>query len=252
MYLKLSAVLLLLASAHAYAWDCSIPANRHLNVAGNECYVPVQPKTHPIAPPTTVLLQPSQTQGQGQTQSQTSQGGAGGSAAQHQGQTDVSNSSSKSGAYSNSAGGTATASGGQGGASNSGGNSYTSDESIPHQTPPAFAGSVQPTASCKNARNGGASAPVAGVSFGWSTSDDECDLRETAREFFEMGQPAIGVALLCQSKAAKRLPSCTYAGPVVQLSVAPVAPAIAPPVDAVTHDELRQVERRILQRTTSK
>lgn len=192
-----------------------------------------------------VLLQPHQSQGQGQTQSQNAKGGTA-----VQGQSDVSSSLSKSAASSNSAGGTASASGGQGGASNSGGNNYTSSDSIPRQTPPAFAGSVEPTASCKNARNAGASSPVAGISFGISTTDDECDLRETARLFFEMGQPALGVELLCKSKAANRLSSCAYAAPAVATTAG--FDTRHEPVDAVTHSELQEVEKRMLQRGVGK
>lgn len=75
-------------------------------------------------------------------------------------------------------------------------------------TPPAFAGTVQPTASCKNAINGGASAPVAGLSFGFGRADEECDRREIAREFYEMGQEATAIAILCKSKLAKDIPNC--------------------------------------------
>lgn len=80
-----------------------------------------------------------------------------------------------------------------------------SSVSVPRQTPPAFAGDVQPTTSCANARNGGASSPIAGLSVGFSTKDKECDLRETARLFWEMGQRETAVLLLCQSESAKKL-----------------------------------------------
>lgn len=118
-----------------------------------------------------------------------------------------------------------SASGGVSKADASGGNasgqsaSYYS--SAPRQTPPAFAGTVQPTASCRGALNGGASSPIAAISFGVSRDDKECDLREVAREFFEMGRPDLGVALLCQSEAAQRLASCApaddYQGEGVQI-----------------------------------
>lgn len=73
------------------------------------------------------------------------------------------------------------------------------------QTPPAFAGNVQPTASCRGAINGGASAPVAGISFGFSKKDDECDAREAAREFYEMGRPDLAIMVLCKTKVGKSL-----------------------------------------------
>lgn len=73
------------------------------------------------------------------------------------------------------------------------------------QTPPAFAGTVQPTASCRGAINGGASAPVAGISFGFSKKDDECDAREAAREFYEMGRPDLAIMVLCKTKVGRAL-----------------------------------------------
>jgi hypothetical protein len=229
---KFYLVALLILSPMAHAWDCSNPVNWTLDVAGNECY----------RPPTTTL---QQTQGQGQTQGQSQNANSQARAAS------ASNSLSSSisrGGNATATGGTtvSNAQGGQGGNSSSGGNSYDSNESTPRQTPPAFAGNVEPTASCKNARNGGASAPIAGLSFGWSTSDDECDLRETARMFYQLGQTQLAVALLCQSKAAKRLPACAYMVP------APIPVAAVAPVDAVTHAELQDVIRRLFQRTTSK
>lgn len=123
-----------------------------------------------------------------------------------------SNSNSKSNATGGDAfatGGNSAAGGGDANATN-GNNTVGVDSTYTQvrQTPPAFAGTVQPTASCKNAINGGASAPVAGVSFGFGRSDDECDLRETAREFYEMGEHDLAVTLLCTSKAAKRLAQC--------------------------------------------
>lgn len=207
---------------------------------GSYDHKPKAPHGDVLQPPPSMTQNTSQSQAQGQ----------------HQGQSDVSHSQSASDSHSDSTGGSnslgaissdshaSTTS--QGGSSDSGGNSYSSYESIPRQTPPAMAGFVQPTSSCKNARNGGASAPVAGLSFGWSTSDNECDLRETAREFWEMGQPQTAVTLLCQSNAAKRIPSCAYVAPVAVVPVAAVAP------DAVTHAELLEVERRIIQRSTAK
>lgn len=117
-------------------------------------------------------------------------------------------------------GGTASAQGGTadstafGGASTAAGGDASGQQvtfqgdSIPRQTPPAFAGTVQPTASCKGAINAGASTAVAGISFGKDRTDDECDLRETARMFYEMQERELAVELLCKSKAAQRLAQC--------------------------------------------
>lgn len=137
-------------------------------------------------------------------------------------------STSASNATSNATGGDASsqsvAMGGTGGASTSnasggdGGNVAYNANQV-RQTPPAFAGTVQPTASCKNAINGGASAPIAGISFGVGKTDKECDLRETARMFYELGERTLAVELLCTSDAAKRLQAC--------------APTVAPPAPVV-------------------
>lgn len=144
-------------------------------------------------------------------------GGAGGAASggtANVGAVDSTATGGASKATGGTAGAVASASG-NGGLSSSdanGGNASGQNTSYvstaPRQTPPAFAGTVQPTASCRGAVNGGASSPIAAISFGVSRKDDECDLRETAREFYEMGERELAIELLCQSDAAKRLEQC--------------------------------------------
>lgn len=146
---------------------------------------------------------------------------------------------SASNSASNATGGNAT--GGAGGLASAGASangqnstSIASSYQEVRQTPPAFAGNVQPTASCKNAINGGASAPIAGLSFGFGKGDPECDKRETAREFHEMGRPDLAIALLCSTKAAAGLPGCQPPSPV----------ASAPEGRTYTREEVSEIVRK--------
>lgn len=178
---------------------------------------PSKPVTPPVHTPTVPKPTPVATASSNQTQSQN----------QLQQQAQVANSSSKSRSSSKS---NSTATGGSVGAISNRVGSSSSSSSVgattstsaggdasgqsvnesstyieKRQTPPAFAGNVQPTASCRGAINGGASAPVAGISFGFSKKDDECDAREAAREFYEMGRPDLAIMVLCKTKVGKSL-----------------------------------------------
>lgn len=176
---------------------------------------PSKPTPPPVHTPTVPKPTPTQTQSQSQTQHQ----------AQLQQQVAASKSSASVGNVSATGGSSNSRSVATGGKSQStsaaitgpstssavGGDasgqsvSESSVYSVPRQTPPAFAGTVQPTASCRGAINGGASAPVAGISFGFSKKDDECDAREAAREFYEMGRPDLAIMVLCKTKVGKSL-----------------------------------------------
>lgn len=139
-----------------------------------------------------------QQQQQAQNQSQLAQGGRGGNG------------------YSASSSGSKSASEASSGSDNAGnvqGTQVSDDYHEVRQTPPAVAGTVQPTASCKNAVNGGASSPVFGAAFGIGTKDEECDRRELARSFYEMGERDTAIKLLCMSKLARNLDTC---GPTKQ------------------------------------
>ena len=134
-----------------------------------------------------------------------------------------------------------------GGAASNAGNSQSLSTSYeyPRQTPMAMAGFVQPTIPCATARNAGASSPVVGLAFGFSTDDKECDLREDARLFYAFGQPELAVRLLCKDARKFGLKHCAYAAPVARGPVEarpPVADTTAP-VDPkyVTQAELQRV-----------
>ena len=163
---------------------------------------------------------------QGQTQSAAAQAAATAAAASRAASRAAATGGSST---SNAQGGTGIGYGGNGGQSNAnsqqtvttavGGDSY----SAPRQAPPAYAPSVQPTASCKNSVNAGASTPFGGVAFGKGTKDTECDLRETARMLAELGDRGDAIALVCQSDAAKHLKQC---------GAPPAAPSPVPPAPA--------------------
>jgi hypothetical protein len=52
--------------------------------------------------------------------------------------------------------------------------------------------------------SGGASAPFGGISFGGSTLDKQCDMRETARAFALLGSRYAAAKILCNTDAAKK------------------------------------------------
>lgn len=192
-YLVSAAVLAALSVSHAMACTCGPGTIQK----GNVCI----PKPAP----------PAQSQGQSQTQGQgqTATGGTGGQGG-------------------NGYGGSATASSSAETQSSSGVTDNTSSYyNNPRQTPMAMAGFVQPTSSCKNAINGGASSPLAALSFGVGKRDDECDAREAAREMYEIGRADLAVEILCKTRAAQGIPDCKPKDPVV---------VIAP----VSDDELKQ------------
>lgn len=70
-------VTMALFSLSAHAWDCSNPANTHLNVPGNECYVAPPQSPNPSGPTSSAgaTAAATQTQGQTQGQGQTATGG---------------------------------------------------------------------------------------------------------------------------------------------------------------------------------
>lgn len=186
------------------------------------------------------------------SQSQTAQGGSGlgvgvglggsGGAALAAGGT-----ASSTASGGNATGGNATGGNASGGSASNAGNaqSLSTSYSYPRQTPMAMAGFVQPTIPCATARNAGASSPVVGLAFGFSTDDKECDLREDARLFYAFGQPELAVRLLCQDAAKFGLQGCHYAAPVARQHVierAPVSKAPSQPDPRyVTQAELLRI-----------
>lgn len=191
------------------------------------------------------------------SQSQTAQGGSGlgvgvglggsGGAALAAGGTASSTASGGNATGGNATGGNATGGNASGGSASNAGNaqSLSTSYSYPRQTPMAMAGFVQPTIPCATARNAGASSPVLGLAFGFSTDDKECDLREDARLFYAFGQPVLAVRLLCQDAAKFGLQGCHYAAPAPRQRVierAPISKAPSQPDPRyVTQAELLRV-----------
>jgi hypothetical protein len=98
-----------------------------------------------------------------------------------------------------------------GGAGGNGGNasngpqsqSSTYNENIPRQTAMAYAPDVFSTANCFKGFSGGASSPVAGISFGAGKIDGDCNLLRIAHEFIVNGNVRAAAKLMCATKAAK-------------------------------------------------
>lgn len=260
-WVKLAFIALSLAMlAPAYAWDCSYWSQS--SDPNAECYKP------PAAPGgSTSTSKAHQSQHQRQTQRQRqSQVAKGGNASAVTGPATATVGNVAGGSVGPVAGGAGGAGGmATGGAvgdttanaSNQGnatsdasnqGNSQTTQyqgDSYPRQTPMAVAGFVQPTSTCTAARNGGASSPVAGISFGVSTKDEECDLRETARMFHEMGQAKLAVELLCKSKAAQRLKECGYVDPPPVMMVQPQTNVPKPEIKSEQYATKEELKRAV-------
>lgn len=169
-------ILLAFLTSPAYAWDCTKWIS---TVPGTECYKPPAPASDSNS----------------------------NSAAQ-------ANSKSVSAASAQSSSSSTAATSSVADASNAGvTTTYSERVDNPRQTPFAYAPSVQPTSSCLQAVNAGASSPVVALSFGTSHKDKQCDLRETARLMYEMGQERTAMTLLCKSDAAKVLAVCEYDPP---------------------------------------
>ena len=237
----------------AYAWDCTYWSQSTDPTA--ECYKAPQAAGTTSKARASANQRQRQNQQQRQRQSQVAKGGNATAAGGAGGTATVG--SVAGGSVGDVAGGAGGMGGSTGPISNDStsaasnqGNSQSTQfqgDSYPRQTPAALAGFVQPTSTCTAARNGGASSPVAGISFGVSTKDEECDLRETARMFFEMGQAKLGVELLCKSKAAGRLHECGYVDPPEVKIVAPPPTAVAPPAsEFVTKEEFNRFVRQAL------
>jgi hypothetical protein len=72
------------------------------------------------------------------------------------------------------------------------------------QVASAYAPSIQPTTVCATARSGGVSTAVLGFSGGRSGVDLECEARETARLFAEIGFRQSAILIACATVAAQR------------------------------------------------
>jgi hypothetical protein len=93
-----------------------------------------------------------------------------------------------------------------GSSSNSGGNKtvVNANQYEPHQAPAVSAPMAYPSAPCRVSGSAGASWLTGGVSLGTSKMDNECDKRETARSFKELGLGVEACQILMTTKAAKK------------------------------------------------
>lgn len=80
-------------------------------------------------------------------------------------------------------------------------------------TPNAIAPNIYPSANCHGSSSAGGGIPGFGISIGTSWQDEDCQHRETARSFFQMGMKADAVAVLCASPFAKDAPACVALAP---------------------------------------
>ena len=72
------------------------------------------------------------------------------------------------------------------------------------QTPSAFSGGTNTTAQCHYSVGAGASAPVAGLSFGFGRKDRDCERLVLAQYLRDIGQQAASERVLCQITELKR------------------------------------------------
>lgn len=254
-YLIAVAIIATMAGTAAQACDCTISKNW----SNPAC----KGKT-PKGIPTSVLLQPSATstsgagasststgtQGQGQTQTNgnntdtsTAAGGAGGSSAAR----------AQGGSATGGAGGSAAASANtDGNASASTAGNITSEVSnyaaARNPVATALAGFQVTTASCRFAEGVGIQTMPAGTSVGLTFKDHDCIRAELAQMLYSRGARAAGDKLMCEIREVK---DALGADCLVTISLVVEAP-VAAPVDAVTHQELLEAEKRIVTRTLSK
>lgn len=250
------AILCLIFSSGAFAWNCSDPLASRVDVGttkpsgapGNgdgqyflgtgsegvkgDYYVCQVPKT-PITTPT------QQNQNQSQTSNNTNTNTSKSSSTSTSSSKSDSNSSSKS-AVTNS--GNSSATGGNASASNnSSGNvsTYSSNEvyNEARQNPGAFAPTAAFTTSpCSKGFSGGGSTPSISATLGIVLTDKGCDSRQTALNFYAIGNPTAAARVLCSTSASKRahlsLSDCLLLLPPVV--IAPPAPVVSQPAPTPT------------------
>jgi hypothetical protein len=277
-------------------WSCPSGQIRQQAPAGTPTTAPYYDVVEGIAficvpvnpPPSTSTTSPTQSQQQNQTQSSNSTSNSNSTA------NSASNSSSTSKATGGSAnstasGGSATATGGSSGVKNAGnsaltnsgnssntnsnsasnnstGNTSTYDSNSTsnytevRQNPGAFAPIAAFTTSpCSKGYSAGGSSPTIAATLGIVTTDKGCDSRQTALNFYAIGNPAAAAQVLCSTDAAKRahltlkeclalLPPVVVAPPAIPLApaapqviVVPVPAAVPPPAVPVVN--LHQVTR---------
>ena len=72
------------------------------------------------------------------------------------------------------------------------------------QTAMAYAPAIAPTVVCATGKSGGVSTSVFGITGGASGIDIECETRETARLFAEIGYKETAALVACTTVAAQR------------------------------------------------
>lgn len=213
--------LFLLSCTPAFAWHCNagshwVQKSGQTNVEVGSCV--------PDAPPPTST--PGSTSSS--TANSSSVSNSNSSATSKSSSSSNANQSQKQNQSQVAQGGNATATnGGQQNAQN-----LTVDNKQVRQAPAAFAPDAYPSAPCRVSGSVGASAPIGGISLGGSKLDSECDKRETARAFANIGQYQAALEILCTAKSAKVVKNCAnLPAPVLKSDPAPVPQA---PFDPVT------------------
>jgi hypothetical protein len=225
----------------ANAWDCSNPVNRTLNVPGNECYVAPSDPTPQRTPGRPINRQEQsneQTQGQGQTANGgIGNGGTGGAGGSGYG-------------GSGGQGGNAYAAGGISGAStatnagNSQSTSYASTLNVPRQAVDGYSTGTNSTASCVRDQHAGIGAVIGGLSFGRGKRDSDCARQALATQLWARGEVNAGNLIYCQITEVKAALGADCIALVNERTYAPE--------NAVTQDQLRETERRIVGKMVQK
>lgn len=231
----------------AFAWDCSVPANRTLNVPGNECYVPPvaipKPIHHiPIRPTVT-----NNTTSQGQGQSQTADGGTGGvGGAGGTGGVANANSEQHQGQHQNQ-----TAESNNAGNSQSTTYSPSSTYNEVRQAVDGYSSGTNSTAACVRDQHAGVGTIIGGISFGHGKRDSDCAREQLAYVAWARGNDEAAVRIYCSiGEVRKALGSDCEELMARPKTIAPAAQA--PVVNYVTQEELRSVEDRIVGKLVSK
>lgn len=103
------------------------------------------------------------------------------------------------------AGGIGQGGNGAGGSASSTGQSVHFDQI--RQSPSVFMSAPAPTGPCQASR-GGFFSFIGGAGLAYSSTLDECEIREESRIAAGIGQPEMAKAILCMAKYASRLEEC--------------------------------------------
>lgn len=241
----LFAVMFVMVTSAAHAWDCNDAANRSLNVPGNECYTG---NASPAPSGQSQAQGQRQGQAQGQGQQQSATGGKGGSGGQ----------GGLGGAGGDAQGGSSQATGGAGGnasatgsqqsqSADNAGNSQSTAYTSPRQpVMTAVAGFGETTAKCRYTNGAGVQTFPAGVAFGFSFKDKDCERIALSNLFYSRGQSSAGDRLICSVVSVRSALGDDCLALVNQLQPKPVPPPTVdippvmrtPPTDYVTKEEL--------------